>query len=69
MLAEETPAHFVAFDLLALDDDELIGLPFGERRAELEELTRAGIDLTPLTRDPPTPSRGSPTARAWSPRT
>jgi ATP-dependent DNA ligase len=51
-LAEETPAHFVAFDLLALDDDELIGLPFGERRTKLEELTRAGIDLTPLTRDP-----------------
>ena len=52
MLAEETPAHFVAFDLLALDDYELIGLPFGERRTKLEELTRAGIDLTPLTRDP-----------------
>ena len=50
MLAEETPAHFVAFDLLALDDDQLIGLPFSERRAALEKL--AGIDLTPLTRDP-----------------
>jgi ATP-dependent DNA ligase len=52
MLSEETPAHFVAFDLLALEDAELIGLPFGDRRARLEELTRAGIDLTPLTRDP-----------------
>ncbi len=52
MLAEQTPAHFVAFDLLALEDDQLIGLPFSERRAKLEELTRAGIDLTPLTRDP-----------------
>ncbi|MGO9823283.1 MAG: ATP-dependent DNA ligase [Solirubrobacteraceae bacterium] len=52
MLAEQTPAHFVAFDLLALEDDQLIGLPFSERRAKLDELTRAGIDLTPLTRDP-----------------
>ncbi|MGO9883017.1 MAG: ATP-dependent DNA ligase [Solirubrobacteraceae bacterium] len=52
MLAEQTPAHFVAFDLLALEDDQLIGLPFSERRAKLEGLTRAGIDLTPLTRDP-----------------
>jgi ATP-dependent DNA ligase len=52
MLAAQTPAHFVAFDLLALEDDQLIGLPFSERRAKLEELTRAGIDLTPLTCDP-----------------
>lgn len=52
MLAQQTPAHFVAFDLLALEDDQLIGLPFSERRAKLEGLTRAGIDLTPLTRDP-----------------
>lgn len=49
MLAVQTPAHFVAFDLLALEDDQLIGLPFSERRAALETLT--GIDLTPLTRD------------------
>ncbi len=52
MLAEQTPAHFVAFDLLALEDDELTGLPFADRRAALEELTSNGIDLTPLTRDP-----------------
>jgi ATP-dependent DNA ligase len=52
MLAQETPAHFVAFDLLALEDDQLIALPFGDRRAALEELTSNGIDLTPLTREP-----------------
>ena len=52
MLAEQTPARYVAFDLLARDDEELLGLSFAERRAALEELVRAGIDLTPLTRDP-----------------
>jgi ATP-dependent DNA ligase len=52
MLAEQTPARYVAFDLLARDDDELLGLSFADRRAALEELTQAGIDLTPLTRDP-----------------
>ena len=52
MLSEQTPARYVAFDVLALDDDELMGLPFGERRAVLEELTATGIGLTPLTRDP-----------------
>jgi ATP-dependent DNA ligase len=52
MLAEQTPARYVAFDLLARDDEELLALSFGERRAALEELVRAGIDLTPLTRDP-----------------
>jgi ATP-dependent DNA ligase len=52
MLAEQTPARYVAFDLLARDDAELLGLSFAERRAALEELTQAGIGLTPLTRDP-----------------
>ncbi|MDP9822743.1 ATP-dependent DNA ligase [Nocardioides massiliensis] len=35
-LAEETPAGFVAFDLLALGDEDLTRLPFAERRARLE---------------------------------
>jgi ATP-dependent DNA ligase len=53
MLAEQTPAHYLAFDLLALDDTALLPLPFQERRAALEQLAAAkGIDLTPLTRDP-----------------
>ena len=37
-LAGETPAVYVAFDLLALDDDSLLELPFAERRAALERL-------------------------------
>jgi ATP-dependent DNA ligase len=52
LLAEQTPARYVAFDLLALDDEALLLLSFGERRGALEELTRNGIALTPLTRDP-----------------
>jgi ATP-dependent DNA ligase len=52
MLAEQTPARYVAFDLLAREDEELLEWSFAQRRAALEELTRAGIDLTPLTRDP-----------------
>ncbi|WP_353809724.1 ATP-dependent DNA ligase [Agromyces sp. SYSU T00194] len=35
-LAAQTPASFVAFDLLELGDESLVGLPFRERRARLE---------------------------------
>ncbi|MHA6784431.1 ATP-dependent DNA ligase [Pseudonocardia saturnea] len=54
MLAETTPASFVAFDLLALGDDDLTGLPFAERRAALETALAAAkppVHVTPLTRD------------------
>jgi ATP-dependent DNA ligase len=37
-LAAETPASFVAFDLLSLADESLLDTPFGERRAALEKL-------------------------------
>jgi len=37
LLAEQTPASFVAFDLLALGDESLLEVPFAERRARLEE--------------------------------
>ncbi len=37
MLAEKTPASFVVFDLLALDDTSYVDRPFSERRAVLEE--------------------------------
>ena len=53
-LAAETPARFVAFDLLALGDEDLMGRPFGERRAALERAlagARAPVHLTPATRD------------------
>jgi ATP-dependent DNA ligase len=54
MLAEETPASFVAFDLLAEGDTDLRGHPFGERRARLEQAlkrAKAPIFLTPATTD------------------
>jgi len=37
-LAAETPAVYVAFDLLARDDSSLLALPFAERRVALEKL-------------------------------
>ena len=54
LLAEQTPAHFVAFDLLALGDTDLCEQPFGQRRAALEEaLGQAGppVHVTPATVD------------------
>jgi ATP-dependent DNA ligase len=54
MLAETTPASFVAFDLLALGDDDLTEAPFSLRRATLERaLATAGppVHITPITRD------------------
>ncbi|GAB2464249.1 ATP-dependent DNA ligase [Jatrophihabitans fulvus] len=54
MLSEKTPASFVAFDLLALGDDDLTGRPFAERRAALETAladVRAPIHVTPATTD------------------
>jgi ATP-dependent DNA ligase len=52
MLAEETPAHYVAFDLLARDDESLLEWPLAERRAALEDLVREPVTVTPLTDDP-----------------
>jgi ATP-dependent DNA ligase len=52
ILAEETPAHYLAFDVLLIDDDTVLERSFAERRALLEELSANGIGLTPLTREP-----------------
>jgi ATP-dependent DNA ligase len=61
-LAVETPAHFVAFDLLAVSDEDLTGRPFSERRERLAEvvggLERPDVHLTPMTDD-------LDTARSW----
>jgi len=56
LLAEQTPASFVAFDLLALGDESLLDTGFAQRRARLEEAlagSRAGrsVHLTPATDD------------------
>jgi len=48
LLAEQTPARYVAFDLLAVDDESLLDVPFAERRRRLAEMRLEGIDLTPL---------------------
>jgi len=54
LLARELPASLVFWDLLSLDDQDLRGAPFGERRARLERVlakARPPVHLTPLTRD------------------
>jgi ATP-dependent DNA ligase len=54
MLAQQTPASFVAFDLLALDDESLMNEPFAVRRTRLEEAmtdATAPIYLTSTTTD------------------
>ena len=61
MLAEATPASFIAFDLLALGDDDYTQRPFSERRAALvDALADSGpsIHVTPATTD-------LDTARCW----
>jgi ATP-dependent DNA ligase len=62
MLAEQTPALFRAFDLLAEDRRKLTSKPFAERREALEKLiatapgrkkTASGsVEVTPLTTSP-----------------
>ena len=55
MLAKDAPASFVAWDLLALGDEDLRDTPQVERRAKLEEVlgkAKAPIHLTPITSDP-----------------
>jgi len=54
LLAEQTPASIVFFDLLAEGDRELCSQPFDRRRSELESLlagARPPIHLTPATTD------------------
>jgi ATP-dependent DNA ligase len=61
LLAEQTPASFIAFDLLAVDDDDLTERPLVERRERLERVlaeARPPVHLTPVTRD-------LDTARQW----
>ena len=50
-LAKEMPAAYVAFDLLALDDETLLDLPYDERRRRLAALDLGPVELTPVTDD------------------
>ena len=55
LLAEQTPASFVAFDLLAIGDEDLTGIPLIDRRRRLEEALGGAappIHVTPATQDP-----------------
>ncbi|PTT16777.1 ATP-dependent DNA ligase [Microbacterium sp. HMWF026] len=55
MLAEETPAMFIAFDLLARGERDLQGEPFAERRAQLVDLlgdVPHPVHVTRTTDDP-----------------
>jgi ATP-dependent DNA ligase len=54
LLSEQTPASFVAFDLLALGDEDLTGWPLVERRMALEAALSAAtepVHITPATQD------------------
>src|SRR3954453_19561392 len=54
LLAEETPAHFVAFDLLAVGDESLMETPFADRQARLRTVVKDSHDrvhVTALTQD------------------
>ena len=50
-LAEEIPARYVAFDLLASGDEALLDQPFAQRRAALAALVDEPVLLAPCTRD------------------
>jgi ATP-dependent DNA ligase len=61
LLSEQTPASFVAFDLLAVGDLSLVDRPFAERRAMLEDTLKDAkppVYVTPATQD-------LETARRW----
>jgi ATP-dependent DNA ligase len=54
LLSVQTPAHFIAFDLLALDDRDLMKEPFADRRRLLEDAlasVKSPIHVTPATTD------------------
>ena len=54
MLAEQTPASYVAWDVLAIENESLMLTPQAERRARLEVAlteTQPPVHITPLTRD------------------
>jgi ATP-dependent DNA ligase len=61
-LAAETPAELICFDILALGEDDLTGMPFGERRKQLEAVLSklpddAPVHLTRTTTDADTAQR------------
>jgi ATP-dependent DNA ligase len=61
MLSEKTPASFVAFDLLAVGDEDLMREPFAVRRARLEQELAGSPGPVYLTRT----STDTATAQDW----
>ncbi len=60
MLAEKTPASIVLFDVLAVGDDNLLSVPFAERRERLASLLAGqhpSVFVTPATTDPAVAAR------------
>ena len=51
LLAGQTPASFVAWDVLAVGDEDLRETPLSERRARLEQVLGEGVYLSPATQD------------------
>ena len=54
LLAAQSPASYVAWDLLALGDDDLRATPLSDRRSRLEQAlkrARPPVHLSPATRD------------------
>lgn len=54
MLAENAPSEFIAFDLIALEDEDLSSARFEQRRQRLEEVlsgSTSPLHLTRLTKD------------------
>jgi ATP-dependent DNA ligase len=67
LLAEQTPASFIASDLLAVDDADLTQQPLTERREQLERVLAAApapVHLAPVTWDLATARRGLSSSRA-----
>src|SRR5919112_1257508 len=59
LLAEQTPASFVAFDLLAVGDESLLEVPFAQRQARLREVVTGtdSVHVTAITQDVDTAQR------------
>ena len=51
LLAEATPATFIAFDVLAVGDEVLMERPYAERRTRIEEFVGGSVRLSPATTD------------------
>src|SRR3954447_15771682 len=61
LLAEQTPASFVAFDLLAVGDESLLETPFAERQARLRQVIGARTESVHGSAIPQDPAP----ARRW----